>query len=204
MLFRPGIDEYIMTNERRVVRVRHHWIELAKVISQVITIILLLMGFNWLLSHIGQSVYVLMTIVWWMEIGAILYLVYHCLEWYTTVLIVTDKRFMRLGGVFKIKNDMMPISKVTDMTQENPLLGRILGYGTLRIESAGQMQSLEYLRYVPKVKQVFHAITTLVFDELGQPRKLPSGNPGRKIRASDQTQELPALDDEQSYWPNQN
>lgn len=203
MLFRPGTDEYIMKNERRVVRVRHHWIELAKVISQCVAIILLLMGFNWLLSHIGHSVYVLMTIVWWMEIGTLCYLGYHMLEWYTTVLIVTDKRFMRLGGVFKIKNDMMPISKVTDMTQENPLLGRVLGYGTLRIESAGQMQSLEFLRYIPKVKRVFLAVTTLVFDELGQPRKLPSGNPGRKIRASDQTQELPALDDEQSYWPSE-
>lgn len=203
MFFRPNSSEYIMKNERRVVRVRHHWVTVLGAIAQVILVIVLLMGFNWLLSHIGHAIYVLMTIVWWMEVGALVYLMYYMLEWYETVIIVTDKRFMRLSGVFKIKNDMMPISKVTDMTQENPFWGRIWGYGTLRIESAGQMQALEYLRHIPKVKRVFLAVTTLVFDELGQPRKTIQNPSGKKIRAVDETQELPALDGDDAYWPHE-
>ena len=47
------------------------------------------------------------------------------------------------------KLGMMPISKVTDLTYERPLIGRMLGYGTLVIESAGQIQALNRIDYLP-------------------------------------------------------
>ncbi len=58
------------------------------------------------------------------------------------MLIVTDKRFMINSGIIATKNSMMPITKVTDMSYLRPFVGQVLGYGTLRVESAGQKQDL--------------------------------------------------------------
>jgi hypothetical protein len=74
------------------------------------------------------------------------------------------------SGIFLTKNSMMPISKVTDMSFLRPLFGQILGYGTLRVESAGQKQDLERIEYVPRPEEVFMAISELVFGDKKQPR----------------------------------
>jgi hypothetical protein len=60
---------------------------------------------------------------------------------------------------------MMPIGKVTDLTYERPLMGRILGYGTMIVESAGQIQALNRLEYLPRAEQVYDAISELVFGD---------------------------------------
>jgi hypothetical protein len=42
---------------------------------------------------------------------------------------------------------MMPLTKVTDLTFQRTLGGRILGYGTVIAESAGQNQAFERINY---------------------------------------------------------
>ena len=44
----------------------------------------------------------------------------------------TDKRFLLFFGFIRRKVAMMPLLKVTDMTYDRSLLGRIVGYGTFR------------------------------------------------------------------------
>ncbi|HEX6402356.1 MAG TPA: PH domain-containing protein, partial [Pseudonocardiaceae bacterium] len=87
------------------------------------------------------------------------------LHWWHEVLIVTDKRLMINSGIIETKNSMMPITKVTDMSYLRPLLGQILGYGTLRVESAGQKQDLEMIKYLPRPEEVFMAVSQLVFGD---------------------------------------
>jgi hypothetical protein len=60
---------------------------------------------------------------------------------------------------------MMPVSKITDMTYERTLFGRMLGYGTLILESAGQIQALNRIEFLPRPEEVFDAISELVFGE---------------------------------------
>ncbi|MGH3671969.1 MAG: PH domain-containing protein, partial [Pseudonocardiaceae bacterium] len=86
------------------------------------------------------------------------------------VVIVTDKRFMITSGIIETKNSMMPITKVTDMSFMRPIMGQILGYGTLRVESAGQKQDLERVEFLPRPEEVFMAISELIFGDKKQPR----------------------------------
>ena len=44
----------------------------------------------------------------------------------------------------------MPLSKVTDLTFQRSLRGRLLGCGTFIVESAGQIQALNRIYYVPR------------------------------------------------------
>ena len=65
---------------------------------------------------------------------------------------------------------MMPLSKVTDLTFERTVAGRMLGYGSIRIESAGQNQAFEHITYVPRPEEVYEAISELVFGDKGRTR----------------------------------
>ncbi|MDQ3577268.1 MAG: PH domain-containing protein, partial [Actinomycetota bacterium] len=68
-------------------------------------------------------------------------------------------------GVLTIKVLMMPISKVTDLTYKRTAFGRIFGYGTIVVESAGQIQALNNIEYLPRPEQVYDAISELVFGD---------------------------------------
>jgi hypothetical protein len=58
---------------------------------------------------------------------------------------------------------IMPLSKVTDMTYERTLFGRILGYGVFVMESAGQDQALSRIGYLPSPDVLYHDVSALLF-----------------------------------------
>jgi hypothetical protein len=109
-------------------------------------------------------------LLWYIAVGALVRLAWKVLEWWHELLVVTDKRFMLTSGVIQTKNSMMPITKVTDMSFMRPFLGQVFGYGTLRVESAGQKQDLERIDYLPMPEEVFLAISELIFGDKKQPR----------------------------------
>lgn len=155
--------------ERRVIRVRRHWAMLLPVLVQTGGIVL---GAFLLSSLVGgvTSLWLVQSLLWYFAVGALLRLAWKVLHWWHELLIVTDKRFMINSGIIQTKNSMMPIGKVTDMSFMRPFFGQILGYGTLRVESAGQKQDLERIEYLPRPEEVFMAISELVFGEKKQPR----------------------------------
>jgi hypothetical protein len=65
---------------------------------------------------------------------------------------------------------MMPLTKVTDLTFQRTLGGRILGYGTVIVESAGQNQAFERINYIPQPDEVYEALSELVFGDKGRTR----------------------------------
>ena len=97
--------------------------------------------------------FTVLTILWWIE-----------------RIVITDKRVMLAEGFIVNKIAMMPLSKVTDLTFERSLRGRLLGYGTLIVESAGQIQALNRIDYVPRPEEVYEALSELVFGEKGRTR----------------------------------
>jgi hypothetical protein len=61
--------------------------------------------------------------------------------------VITDKRLMWDRGIIAQELGMMPLTKVTDLAFQRTLGGRILGYGTVIVESAGQNQAFERINY---------------------------------------------------------
>ena len=76
------------------------------------------------------------------------------LKWLTTSYVITDRRIItRVGVVARLGRDM-PISRINDVTFEHSgILERVLGCGTLIVESAGERGQL-VLRDVPRVEEV--------------------------------------------------
>jgi uncharacterized membrane protein YdbT with pleckstrin-like domain len=82
------------------------------------------------------------------------FVVWPFLKWLTTSYIVTDRRIITRVGVVARTGRDMPISRVNDVTfSHSGLLERVLGCGTLVVESAGERGQL-VLRDVPHVEEV--------------------------------------------------
>jgi uncharacterized membrane protein YdbT with pleckstrin-like domain len=97
--------------------------------------------------------FTVLTILWWIE-----------------RIVITDKRVMLAQGFLVHKIAMMPLTKVTDLTFERSIRGRLLGYGTLIVESAGQIQALNRIDYIPRPEEVYEALSELVFGDKGKTR----------------------------------
>jgi hypothetical protein len=153
--------------ERRVIRVRRHWAVLFLPFVKTAAVVGIAMGLSSLIRGV-PGMWLPQSLLWYAAVFALIYFAWQVLEWWVEVVIVTDKRFMITSGIIETKNSMMPITKVTDMSFMRPVIGQILGYGTLRVESAGQKQDLETVKFLPRPEEVFLAISELIFGDKKQ------------------------------------
>ena len=64
------------------------------------------------------------------------------------IFVITDVRVLRISGILDLRQASTPLSRILDITLEQPLLGRTLDYGHFVFESAAQDQGLKDIRYV--------------------------------------------------------
>lgn len=83
-------------------------------------------------------------------------------EWRADRIVVTNRRIVEVSGVLTRKVASMPLAKVTDMTYHRSVLGRLLGYGELVVESAGQHQGLGRIHHLPHPDHFYRTVTSLV------------------------------------------
>lgn len=82
------------------------------------------------------------------------------LNWRAELIVVTTKRLLRVRGVFDRTIDDINLSRVTNIQVRHNILGRLLGFSQLRIESGGQHDdgaTREYIRFVPNADAVYYA-----------------------------------------------
>jgi membrane protein YdbS with pleckstrin-like domain len=169
-------DEYLLESEQRVIRVRRHWaflvwdtFEAAALLAVCVMISYLLPPQGWLIQNL----------LWYLALFVVLRFAYVVLAWWVERIVVTDKRILMTTGVFTTRVLMMPISKVTDLTYKRTAWGRIFGYGTVVVESAGQIQALNQIHYLPDPEEVYEAISELVFGDKRQTRSHMLSRPRR-------------------------
>lgn len=83
-------------------------------------------------------------------------------EWRVAKTVVTDRRLFQISGVLTRKVSSMPLARMTDLTYRRPIVGRILGYGEILVESAGTEQGLARLDHLPRPDEFYRTITRLV------------------------------------------
>jgi uncharacterized membrane protein YdbT with pleckstrin-like domain len=155
-------DEYLLPTERRVIRVRRHWAFVAWDIFEAMALLAVAVMVSYLLP-VGSAV--VQNVLWYGALLVLLRFGYVVAEWWVERIVVTDKRFMLVSGVFTTRVSMIPIGKVTDLTYERPASGRLFGYGTLIVESAGKLEGLNRIEYLPSPQAVYDGISDLVFGD---------------------------------------
>lgn len=182
MARRPRLDRelerYLVDGETVIVAVRAHWFHLFREMAVVVgaTVLALWVDVNVSASSGGQLLHNLSLLFWW---GAAGWLVWRVLNWRRDWFVATDKRFLLFFGFIRRKVAMMPLLKVTDMTYDRSLLGRIVGYGTFRLESAGHDQAMSVIDHVPDADTHYRAICTQLFGPGSQLRFAPAFIPPR-------------------------
>ena len=166
MLAPREIDEYLLPTERRVIRVRMHWAVMAKHLVQTGLFLLLMVMIQ---AYLPPSVLV-DNLTFYLALAAVLRFTVKTVLWWIERIVITDKRVMLAQGIITHKVAMMPLSKVTDLTFQRTLDGRMLGYGTIIVESAGQIQALNQIDYMPRPEEIYEALSELIFGEKGRTR----------------------------------
>jgi uncharacterized membrane protein YdbT with pleckstrin-like domain len=92
----------------------------------------------------------------------VLRLAWRIWDWWADRIVVTDERIFEISGVLTRRVASMPVSRVTDMTYKRTIGGRILGYGEVIVESAGQEQGLSSIDHIPQPDHFYRTVTSLV------------------------------------------
>ncbi len=111
-----------------------------------------------------------------------------------TSYVVTDTRIMRISGVISRRAHSIPWVRVTDLTIEQSLSGRLFGYATLHIESANEDSGLRDLDGVSDPMQFNQFVVDMVvakqgttqpnWEQTGEPAPIGMGRGLRRIRLS--------------------
>jgi uncharacterized membrane protein YdbT with pleckstrin-like domain len=94
--------------------------------------------------------------------------------WWNTIYVITSRRLVMRHGVFSRSGHDMPLTRLNDVSFTHNMFERLLGCGTLVVESAGERGQV-VLVDVPKVEQVQRTLYRLSDDARaagGRPRPL--------------------------------
>jgi uncharacterized membrane protein YdbT with pleckstrin-like domain len=154
------VNRYLLPHEQQVITVRKHPAVLVKDIALVVGGLILAAVLSAVIGR--KSGYALLGI--WLAWGLLLaYFTYQVIEWFENYFVVTSQRMLLTSGLVTRKVAMMPLVKVTDMSFQRNFQGRLLGYGTFILESAGQEQALRVVDHLPYPEQLYLEVCGLIF-----------------------------------------
>jgi membrane protein YdbS with pleckstrin-like domain len=189
---RKDVAKYLLPGEDVIIATRRHWASLAEPVAKSLP--LLVIG-SWLLlldpdNHLSSAVGLVLLLI---GLG---YLGLRVAEWYMRHFIVSPRRVLLTSGVIVRTVTLLPRRRITDLTWQETAFGQLLGYGTFRIESAGQHQALSEVTFLPRADVLYRKISELLFpgdngdggDDLGDEEPTPP--PPRPVARQD-TEPIP-------------
>jgi membrane protein YdbS with pleckstrin-like domain len=195
------VAKYLLEGERAIIATRRHWAVLVEPAAKSLPFLVL--G-GWLLL-LDPDNRVTSTAGLLVLVGALAHLALRVAEWWMRHFIVSPRRMLLTSGIFVRTVTLLPRRRITDLTWQETFFGQILGYGTFRIESAGQHQALSRVTFLPHADVLYRRISELLFaadsvpggdddgdDESPAPRPPGAGPSGRR-----DTEPIPGLPPEQ-------
>lgn len=153
----PDVDQYLLRDEGEVVveEVVKHWVVYLRPVGELLVALLLL----------GVSVFVPISVLWlpWsLALAVAAHAGWSALSSYMDRFVITNRRVLRVRGVFGRRMATMPLGRILDITVHQPLMGRILGYGHFVFESVARSQGLREVRFVGRPDERDLAIQRVV------------------------------------------
>jgi len=163
---------YLFPTEKFRGEWRRHWIHLARRLTIGVLATFLL---GYLSGYFAkQQVPTALTILVLIWIAIMSWVLWDVAEWYYDRFVLTNKRVMLIEGILSRKVAMMPLLRVTDMKYTQSPLGRVLGYGTFELESAGQEQALRKVEDLPNPTDLYLQVVEEMYEpEASEARRRP-------------------------------
>jgi uncharacterized membrane protein YdbT with pleckstrin-like domain len=155
-----AVNRYLLPNEHQVITVRRHPAVLIGPSALTLAGLLVAGVLSATVLHANNTA---ITVVWLAWLVLFVWLVWNAVNWAVDFFVVTSHRILLTSGVLTRKVDMMPLTKVTDMTFKRTFAGRIFGYGEFVVESAGQDQALRNIDHIPYPEQLYLEVCGMLF-----------------------------------------
>ncbi len=168
-------SRYLASDERIVLQVRRHAIVILGPALAALAAVALATAIGFITSPRDGAAWV-DTVVGILALVVAARFGWRLWQWWVDRIVVTDQRIFEVAGILTRKVASMPLTRVTDMTYRRSLGGRLLGYGDLIVESAGQDQALSRIERIPHPDDFYRTITSLV--TAGLPSLLPDDGTG--------------------------
>lgn len=161
-----AFPEDILTRDEHVVLHMHpHWKVLIRPILALVLVIAAVTAAYaflppaWLAAAYGQYVVggIALVLVAWLVLWPLV-------VWRTTHFVFTNERVILQRGVFSRDRRDIPLARVNDHSMDQSFVERLLGCGTLTIESAGE-RGQSVLTDIPHVERVQTTLYELVEED---------------------------------------
>ena len=159
-----GQDSSLAVGEESVKVLHPHWKTLVGPVILTFVVVAVLLAGEVLIpankaatiERLVLAVVAIVLLMWW--------LMFPILVWRTTVYELTTKRMRLRDGILTRNGRDIPLSRITDVSFRKGVLDRLLGCGTLVVESAGEHGELT-LTEIPDVERVSALLFQLVENE---------------------------------------
>ena len=159
-----GQDRSLAVGEVSVKTVHPHWKTLVPpVLLAFVVVAVLLVGEVLIpeskaagIERLALALVAIVLLMWWLMLPI--------LTWRTRVYELTNRRMRLRDGILTRSGRDIPLSRITDVSFRKGILDRLLGSGTLVVESAGEHGELA-LNEIPHVERVSALLFQLVEDE---------------------------------------
>lgn len=157
-------DDSLAPGETPVIAVHPHWKVLVRPVSVAVLIVAVTLVAEVMIpwggvAPLGPLVLAAVAVVLLMS-----WLTVPLLRWRTTTYELTSRRLRMRSGIIARSGKDIPLSRVTDVSFETGILDRILGSGTLVVESPGEHGQVR-LTEIPHVEHLQSALFQLVEEE---------------------------------------
>lgn len=144
-------------DEQIVLDLHPHWIMLVKgVVILVVTIALGIWVLTWNLS--GTTEQIVKALAGLAILGSLFYMLQRWIAWISTNFVVTTDRAIYREGIVSKRGVEIPLERINTVFFNQSVVDRMIGAGTLTIESAGEngVQTFEDVRDPIGVQQVLY------------------------------------------------
>ena len=157
-----SVNRYLLPHERQVISVHQHP---AVLIGPIFWVLLGLAIAGFLSNALANGNGTVILIIWILWLIPLAWLIWRIIDWVLTYFVITSQRLLLARGFPTRRVDMMPLTKVTDMSFNRSPVGQILGFGEFVVESAGQDQALRHIEYLPYPEQLYLEVCGLIFKD---------------------------------------
>lgn len=160
-----GTDRYLAPGERILLTTRRHPVLLVKPILGWLLSLLAVGLISFVITE-GNPIPIVDQFTLLAALAMTAYTAYRVLVWRRTYYVITDERVLLLKGLVSVDVTAVRLARVTETSFSRSVLGRILGYGTLTLDTAGERLNLASLTHLPRADQAYRLVTSLLLGEL--------------------------------------
>ena len=155
------IDRYLAYGERVVYVLRRHTVVLDKAIGTWLLCVTAGVGLGLLAGR--EPTWHLGVIGGWLVLGGAAFLAWKVAGWWLARYVITEQRVLLVEGVISRRVRAVPLSKVTHTDYTRSLIGRVFGFGSITLDSAGSRAGgLREVTTIPRPDEVYRLIMSLV------------------------------------------